>query len=196
VETEFIYPTLITLDSRLVWDGRLDVVPTKKRTTEDNNHRKRRRLSNFGGPGRSESGMDILERRMKKNLERFDGAMECYERAKFLSSWPRDNAMAATTDLVNNDGGGGSWIDQELFGLRIGGGDGGGISHLQLLYIFAVTAGAIFLSMATRRIIRPTPAEKANISKRKAAARQRILSDDSSLGEPDEFGRLNTSHTE
>lgn len=122
--------------------------------------------------------MDILERRMKKNLERFDGAMECYERAKFLSSWPRDNAMAATTNLVNNDG------------------DGGGISHLQLLYIFAVTAGVIFLSMATRRMIWSTPVEKANISKRKAAARQRILSEDSSLGEPDEFGRLNTSHTE
>ena len=196
VETEFLYPTLIISDGRLVWDGRLDTVPMKKRTIEDNNHRKRRSLSNFGGPGRSESGMDILERRMKKNLERFDGAMECYERAKFLSSWPRDNVMAATTNLVNNDGGGGSWIHQELFGLRIGGGDGGGISHLQLLYIFAVTAGVIFLSIATRRIIWPTPAEKANISKRKAAARQRMLSEDSFLGEPDEFGQLNTSHTE
>ena len=42
------------------------------------NHKYRRRVSDFGGPGRSESGMDILERRLKKHLPRFDGAMECY----------------------------------------------------------------------------------------------------------------------
>ena len=191
VETEFLYPTLITSDGRLVWDGRLDAVPMKKRTMEDNH---RRRLSDFGGPGRSETGIDILERRLKKNLERFDGAMECFERAKFLSSWPKENAVASTTTLVNSDRG--NLIDQELFGLRIGGSDGGGISYLQLLYVFAVTTGVIFLSMATRRIIWPTPAEKANITKRKAAARQRVMSEDSSLGEPDEFGRLNMSHTE
>ena len=210
VETEFIYPTLITADDKLVWDGRLDSVPMKKRNPEAIGDNKKQlavqRLSHFGGPNTDECGIDILERRTKKNLGAFDGAMECYDRAKFLTTWPKPSIRDAYN--TNSDG---ELLKQELFGLRIG--SDGGVNHKQLLYALAATVGIIFLSVLARKT---TPAEKANVKKRPrpspprpsvspsssprraTAARQRILSGESSLGDDyaNEFEHLNVSHTE
>ena len=197
VETEFIYPTLITADEKLVWDGRLNSVPMKKgraptEAAKDNKkQREIRQLSHFGGHDTDESGIEILESRTKNILEAFDGALECYGRANLLTTWPK---VSFRQD--QNIHGDGNLMEQELFGLRIGG--DGGVNHIQVLYALAVTIGIIFLSVLARKTILQTPAEKANVKKWRAATRQRIMSEDSSVGDEhaDEFDHLNVSHTE
>ena len=199
VETEFIYPTLITADGKLVWDGRLHSVPMKKRNVQteaiggNKKQRTLRRLSDFGGFDTKESGIEILERRTRKNLEAFDGALECYDRTNLLTTWPK--AIVRQNQNMNGDG---NLMEQELFGLRLGG--DGGVNHIQVLYALAATIGIIFLSVLARKTMLQTPAEKANVNKRRVATRQRIMSEDSSIGlgddHADEFEHLNVSHTE
>ena len=143
VEAEFIYPTLITSDDKLVWDGRLSTVPMTKwaATMQGDSNAKqnpsRPEPATFGGPKSQESGIDILEQRVKTNLNAYAGAMDCYNRANLLTSWPKEGSTRSNRPESN----GGHMMEQEFFGLRFGG--DGGVNHLQILYAIAATMGII-----------------------------------------------------
>lgn len=103
VEMSFVYPVLISGEGHLYWDGRVSTVGMKKRNSPtealgSDQRMRRRRLSVFGKED-GDKGLELLENRIMKNMIKFEGAIDCFEKASQLPSWPQKSHSSASTSI-------------------------------------------------------------------------------------------------
>mmetsp|Transcript_29938 Transcript_29938/g.60755 ORF Transcript_29938/g.60755 Transcript_29938/m.60755 type:complete len:559 (-) Transcript_29938:1614-3290(-) len=181
VEMTFVYPVLIAANGHLYWDGRVTTVSMKKRNSptdaigRDGKHKFRRRRLSVIGSDKDDRGLRLLEDRIKSNLLKYEGALECFKRANELPSWRREGTSRSAGDSAG--------VIEPGIAIR----SDDSADYLRIISSIGIVCAFVITVLLLKKHFWPTAAERANAVKTR---HRRILSGDGSVDDATQRRRI------
>lgn len=105
VEMSFRYPILVSAKGHLYWraGGELATIGPNLTGSTEGRFSQTESATAFGGVQKGD-GLQLLEDRLMATLANHEGAMDCFNRASQLSSWPERESHASSSPFLHSFG--------------------------------------------------------------------------------------------